>query len=131
MYVEVEVLLLREIVAYNIGVDLIKYNCTPDPDPDQDTSSRSDLRPSPSTQRSSQKPSNRARSSQSQDIQEERAELTQQEIDDMTNSFTNAIRWMEIAKTSYKHMGDIVSDVCKALGNNDIHDITTTLTRIA
>ena len=49
----------------------------------------------------------------------------------MTKSFTNAIRWMEIAKTSYEHMEDVVADVCKALENVDTQDIDSTLTRIA
>ena len=112
-------------------LDLLKYNYTPDPDPDQYTSPRSDLRPSLPTWRSNQKPSNCAGSSQSQDIWDEGTELTQQEIDDIANSFINAIRWMEIAKTSYEHMGNVVADVCKALGNINIRDIDTALTRIA
>ena len=49
----------------------------------------------------------------------------------MANAFTNAISWLEIAKTSYEHMGEIVVDVWKALGNADIQDIDTALTRIA
>ena len=49
----------------------------------------------------------------------------------MTNSFTNAIKWIEIAKTSYEHIGDVVVDVGKALGNVNIRDIDSVLTRIA
>ena len=49
----------------------------------------------------------------------------------MANSFTNAIRLMEIAKTSYEHMGDVVANVCKALGNVDIWDMNSALTWIA
>ena len=49
----------------------------------------------------------------------------------MANSFTNAIRWMKITKTSYECIGDLVTNVCKALGNVDIQDINSTLTRIA
>ena len=49
----------------------------------------------------------------------------------MANAFTNAIRWMEIAKTNYEYMGDIVADMCKALRNVDIRDIDSALTRIA
>ena len=63
-----EVLLQGEIVAYNIGLDLLKYECILDPDPDQYTSPRSDPQSSPPTQRSNRKPSNSARSSQSQDF---------------------------------------------------------------
>ena len=48
----------------------------------------------------------------------------------MANSFTNTIRWMEIAKTSYEHVGDVVADVYKALENIDIQDIDTALIRI-
>ena len=49
----------------------------------------------------------------------------------MANSFTNAIRWMEITKTSYKHIGDVVADVCKVLENVNIRDIDSALTWIA
>ena len=49
----------------------------------------------------------------------------------MTNSFTNAIRWMEIAKSSYEHIGDVIADVCKALENVDIWNIDLALNRIA
>ena len=43
-YMGQEVLSTEEIVAYNIGLDLLKYNCTPELDPDQDqgSSTRSD-----------------------------------------------------------------------------------------
>ena len=58
-----ELLLLGEIVAYDIGLDLLKYTCIVDPDPDQYTLLRLDPRPSPHTQRSNWKPSNWAGSS--------------------------------------------------------------------
>ena len=63
MYARHEVLLLGEIVAYDINLDLLKYNCTPDPNPEQYTSSRSDPRPSPPIRRSNRKPSDWAGSS--------------------------------------------------------------------
>ena len=49
----------------------------------------------------------------------------------MANFFTNVIRWMEITKTCYKHMEDMVVDMYNALGNVDIQDIAFALTRIA
>ena len=129
LYAGQEVLLLEEMVAYDIILNLLKYNYTPDPD--QYTSPKSNPCPNPPIQRSNWKPSNRPGSSQSRDIRDERTELTQQEIDNMVNSFTNAIRWMEIAKTNYEYMVDVVADVCKALGNVDIWDIDSALTQLA
>ena len=38
MYKEQYVLLHGEIVTYNLGLELVKYNCTPDPEPAPDTS---------------------------------------------------------------------------------------------
>ena len=131
LYVVQEVLLLEEMVAYDIGMDLLKYDCTLEPDPDRYTPLRSDPWPSPITQRSNRKPSDQPESSQSRDIRDEEIGLNEEELNDMANSFNNAIRWMEIAKTNYEHMGDIVADVCKALGNVDIRDIDSALTRVA
>ena len=125
MYAGQKMLLPGESMAYDIGLDFVKYKCTPDSDLDQETSLRSDPRPSPPIHRSNQKPSDWVGLSQSQDIQEEEAELIQEEIDDMANALIHTIKWMEIAKTSYKHIGKIVLDVCKALGNVDIQDINT------
>ena len=36
LYMGQEVLNGEEMVAYEIGLDLLKYNCTPEPDLDQD-----------------------------------------------------------------------------------------------
>ena len=124
-------LLPEEMVAYDIGLDLLKYNYTPKLDPDWYMPPKSGPRPSPTTRKSNRKPSNWLGSSQTQDIRDEETGLNQHELDDIANSFTNAIRWIEIAKTSYEHMGDIVVDVCKALGNVDIQDIDSTQTQVA
>ena len=92
LYVGQDALLPVEMVAYNIGLDLLKYICTPKLDPDQPTPSRSDPRSSPPTHRNNWKSNHRPRLSQGQNIQGEETEFTQQEIDDMANSFSNAIR---------------------------------------
>ena len=39
LYMGQELLNREEMVAYEIGLDLLKYNCTPEPDPDQDQDS--------------------------------------------------------------------------------------------
>ena len=57
-------------------------------------------------------------------------DLNQQEVEDMANSFTNVIKWMELAKISYEQMSDVITDVCRALGNIDISDINLALSRI-
>ena len=48
----------------------------------------------------------------------------------MAHSFEHAIRWMELAKDQYNHLGDVVVDVCKALGNVAIQDIDTALSQV-
>ena len=87
-------------MAYDIGLDLLKYNCTPEPDPDQDWDSptRSDLARSPSVGHNRLKKSDRPGSSQNQGNRNEATELTQQELKEMSHSFDHAIRWMELAK---------------------------------
>ena len=107
------------MVAYEIGLDLLKYNCTPEPNLDQyrDSPTRSDPTPSPSISHNRKKKSDRPRSSQSLENRNEARELTQQELEKMSHSFDYAIRWMELAKAQYDQLGDIVVDVCKALGD--------------
>ena len=48
----------------------------------------------------------------------------------MAHSFEHAIRWMELAQTQYNQLGDVVVDVCKALGNVAIQDIDTALSQV-
>ena len=49
----------------------------------------------------------------------------------MSHSFDNAIWWMELAKIYYDWLGEVVSDVCKALGNVEIRDINEALSQVA
>ena len=49
----------------------------------------------------------------------------------MLHSFDNVIQWMELAKIHYDQLGDVVSDVCKALGNVEIRDIGKALSQVA
>ena len=61
LYMGQEVLNGKEMVAYEIGLDLLKYDCTPEPDPDQDQDSptRSDSAPSPSAKHNKRKKGDR------------------------------------------------------------------------
>ena len=49
----------------------------------------------------------------------------------MSHFFDNAIQWMELAKVQYDQLGDVVVDVCKALGNIEIRDIDVALFQVA
>ena len=59
LYMGQEVLNGKKMVAYEIGLDLLKYNCTPELDPDQyqDSPTRSDPALSPSVQHNRKKKS--------------------------------------------------------------------------
>ena len=61
LYMGQELLNREEMVAYEISLDLRKYDCTPDPDPDQgqDSPTRSDLTPSPSAKHNKRKKEDR------------------------------------------------------------------------
>ena len=65
LYMGQEALNREEMVAYEIGVDLLKYDCTPELDLDQgqDSPTRSDPTPSPSAKHNKRKKGNRPRSS--------------------------------------------------------------------
>ena len=100
LYMGQEVLNGEEMVAYEIGLDLLKYNCTLEPDPDQDRDSptRSDPAPSTSAKHNKWKKGDQPGSSQNRGNRNEAKELTQQELEEMLHSFDHAIRWMELAK---------------------------------
>ena len=128
-----ELLSGEEMVAYEIGLDLLKYGCTPEPDPDQgqDSPTGSDPIPSPSAKHNKQKKGERLDSSQDRGNQSKRKDLTQQELEEMSRSFDHAIRWMELAKAQYDQLGDVVVDVCKALGNVTLQDVDIALFQVA
>ena len=58
-------------------------------------------------------------------------DLTQQELEEMSRSFDHAIRWMELAKAQYDQLGDVVVNVCKALGNVTLQDVDIALSQVA
>ena len=132
LYMGQELLNGEEMVAYEIGLDLLKYNSTPDPDPDQgqDSPTRSDPTPSPSAKRNKRKKEDRPGSSQDRGNRNKGKDLTQQELTEMAHSFEHAIRWMELTKAQYNQFGDVVVDICKALGDVAIQDIDTTLSQV-
>ena len=107
------------MVAYEIGLDLLKYNYTPESDPNQDRDSptRSDPAPSTSAKHNKRKKGDRPGSSHNRGNRNEAKELTQQELEEMSHSFDHAIWWMELAKAQYDQLGDVVVDICKALGD--------------
>ena len=118
------------MVAYEIGRDLLKYDCMPDLDPVQDSPTISDSTPSPPAKHNKRKKEDRTRSSQDRGNRKKAKDLTQQELAEMAHSFEHAIRWMELAKVQYNQLGDVVADVCKALGDVAIQDIDTTLSQV-
>ena len=132
LYMGQELLNREEMVTYEIGLDLQKYDCMPDPDPDQgqDSPTRSDPTPSPSAKHNKRKKEDRPGSSQDRGNRNKAKDLTQQELAQMAHSFEHAIRWMELAKTQYNQLRDVVVDVCKALGDVAIQDIDTALSQV-
>ena len=118
-------------MAYNFSLDLLKYNCTPELELDHGSLIRSDPQPSPSIRRNRRKSNDRPGSSHNWGNGDEALDLTQQEIEEMLHSFSNAIRWMELAKIHCDQLGVVVSDVYKALGNVDIRDIDKAFSQVA
>ena len=49
---------------------------------------------------------------------------------EMAHSFEHAIQWMDLAKVQYNQLGDVVADVCKALGDVAIQNIDTALSQV-
>ena len=132
LYMGHELLNGEEMVAYEIGLDLLKYDCTPEPDLDQgqDSPTRLDPTPNPSAKHNKRKKGDRPGSSQDCEIRNKVKELTQQELEEMSHSFDHAIRCMEMAKAQYDQLGDVVVYMCKALGNVAIQDIDVVLSQV-
>ena len=78
-YMGHEVLNGEEMVAYEIGLDLLKYNYTPEPDPDQaqDSLTRSDPAPNTSTKHNKPKKGDQSGSPQDRGERNKAKELTQ------------------------------------------------------
>ena len=133
LYMGQEVLNGEEMVAYEISLDLLKYDYTSESDPDQgqDSPTRSDLAPSPSAKHNKRKKGDRPGSSQNQGDRNKTKEVIQQELKEMSHSFDHTIRWMELAKAQCDQLGDVVVDVCKALGDIAIQDIDAALSQVA
>ena len=49
----------------------------------------------------------------------------------MSHAIDHTIQWMELTKAQYDQLGDVVVDVCKALGNVAIQDIDEALFQVA
>ena len=79
LYMGQELLNGEEMVAYEIGLDLLKYDCTPKSDPDQgqDSPTRSDSTLSPSAKHNKRKKEDRLGSSQDYGNQNKGKILTQ------------------------------------------------------
>ena len=124
-----ELLSGEEMVAYEIDLDLLKYGCTPESDPDQgqDSSTGSDPTPSPSAKHNERKKGDRPGSLQDRGNRNKTKDLTQQELEEMSRSFDHAIRWMELTKAQYDQLGDVVVDICKALGDVALQDVDIAL----
>ena len=69
----------EEMVAYEISLDLLKYDCTPEPGPDQgqDSPTRSDPTPSPSAKHNKWKKGDRPGSFQDRGNRNPAKDLTQ------------------------------------------------------
>ena len=93
LYMGQEALNREEMVAYEIGLDLLKYNCTPelDSNQDQDSPTRSDPAPSTSAKHNKRKKGDRLGSSPNRGDRNKTKELTQQELEEMSHSFDHAI----------------------------------------
>ena len=52
---------------------------------------------------------------------------SKREVKAIANAFDKLIRWVEFAKENYNNMGQVILNVCKALGNIDVRDINQTL----
>ena len=79
LYMGQEVLNGEEMVAYEISLDLLKYDCTSEPDPNQnqDSPTRLDPTPSPSAKHNKLKKGDRPRSSQNRRDRNKTKEIIQ------------------------------------------------------
>ena len=125
LYKEHQVLSSSELVAYALGIEMIKYNCIPDPKPTPTTSKSETETCQPTPTLEGRK--KRKTSSNKQEnfvpiveIKSEEVGPSQSEVEKNAWAFDNTNSWIKVAKENFDAMGQIVKDEAKALDITNI-----------
>ena len=134
LYKERQVLRVLELATYTLAMEMIKYDCTPNPEPPEraptPSHSGSDRpRPTSTPERSRKKktPTKRRGESSAQREEQDPDEPSASEVERNAQAFDNAISWIETARRNFDALGQIVKDVAEAQEITDLRDFDRAL----
>ena len=137
-YKESQVLWLSELATYTLAMEMVKYDCTPDPEPNpkraltpsHSRSERPRLTPTPEKNKKRKTPINKRRESSAQRRDSNPDEPSTSEVERNAQAFDNAITWIETARENFDAIGQIVKDVAEVLEITDFWDFDRVLSTI-
>ena len=134
LYKVQQVLRLSELATYTLAMEMIKYDCTPDPEqnPTPSHSGSEQPRPTPTSKKSRKQktPINKRRESSAQRRDQNPDEPSTSKVERNAHAFDNAISWIEIARENFDALGQIVKDVAEVLEITDLRDFDRVLNTI-
>ena len=138
LYKERQVLRSAELATYTLAMEMVKYDCTPNPEPNLEQASRpshsgSDRpRPTSKPKRSRKKktPTKRRGESSAQRQEQNPDEPSTSEVERNAQAFDNAIIWIETARKNFDALEQIVKDVAEVLEMTDLRDFDRALSTI-
>ena len=138
LYKERQVLWSTELAIYTLAMEMVKYDCTPDPKqnperaptPSHSESKRPRLTPTPEKNRKRKTPTNKRGESSAQQPDPNPDEPSTSEVERNAQAFDNAITWIETATENFDALGQIVKDVAEVLEIMDLQDFDKALSTI-
>ena len=128
LYKERQVLRSPELETYTLAMEMVKYDCTPDPEsnperaltPSHSGSDRPRLTSTLERSRKKKTPTKKRGESLAQQQDQDPKEPSASEVERNAQAFDNAISWVEMARENFDALGQIVKDVAEALEITDI-----------
>ena len=138
LYKERQVLRSSELATYILAMEMVKYNCTPDPEqnlerasiPSHSGSERPRPTSTPEKNKKRKTPTNKRGESSAQRWKQNLDEPSTSEVEQNAQAFDNAITWIETARENFDALGQIVKDVAEVLEVTDLRDFDRVLSTI-
>ena len=138
LYKERQVLRVPELATYTLALEMVKYDCTPDPEPNPERaltpshfgSGRPRPTSTPERSRKKKTPTKRRDESSAQRQDQDPEEPSASKVEQNAQAFDNAISWVETARENFDALGQIVKDAAEALEITDLWDFDRALTTL-
>ena len=136
LYKERHVFRSSELATYTLAMEMVKYDCTPDPEqnpeqnptPSQSGSERPRPTLMPEKRRKQNTPTNKQGESSALPRDQNLDKPSTSEVERNAHAFDNAITWiLEIARENFDALGQIIKDVAEVLEIMDLRDFDRVL----